>query len=63
MKCPKCGNPSVVSQVRAENGRRRRNCTSHLCQHVFHTLEIEVPAEPHGGLKPGAFGRKAKEPA
>jgi transcriptional regulator NrdR family protein len=47
MKCPECNGPTLVDQVRAENGRRRRKCRK--CQHEFHTEEVIVPAHEHGG--------------
>lgn len=49
MKCPKCGEPTHVSQVRSETSRRRRQCLSMPCRYTFHTVEVEVPAFEHGG--------------
>ena len=56
MKCPHCQGDTTVTQVRRENGRRRRQCLTQTCRYVFHTQEVEVPAHTHGGLRPGAFG-------
>lgn len=61
MLCPKCKSKSTVSQVR-DNGRRRRNCTNHLCQHVFHTEEFVVPAHEHGGDRRSGDRRKQQVP-
>jgi hypothetical protein len=56
MKCTKCGGPTLVTQVRADSGRRRRDCR--WCHHVFHTQEVEVEAFEHGGARRGDSYRK-----
>lgn len=56
MKCTKCGGPTLVTQVRADSGRRRRDCR--WCHHVFHTQEVEVEAFEHGGARRGDAYRK-----
>lgn len=56
MKCIACGGPTLVTQVRAENDRRRRQCRR--CQTVFHTKEIVVDAFEHGGARHGEPYRK-----